>query len=60
MDNRKSILLGILGIIFSIGSGIVGLLSLDDKNRAIDRKVNAAVDKKIKEIQNNTTEEKEA
>lgn len=60
MDNKRSILLGILGIIFSIGSGIVGLLSLDDKNRAIDRKVNAAVDKKMKEIQNNTTEEKEA
>ena len=58
MDNKRSILLGILGIIFSIGSGIVGLLSLDDKNRAIDRKVEAAVDKKMKEIQN--TEEKEA
>ena len=48
MDNKRSILLGILGIIFSIGSGIVGLLSLDDKNRAIDRKVEAAVDKKMK------------
>lgn len=60
MDNKRSILLGILGIIFSIGSGIVGLLSLDDKNKAIDRKVEAAVNKKMKEIQNNTTEEKEA
>lgn len=61
MSNKRSILLKVLEIVLGLGSGIVALLSIDEKNKALDRKVNAAVDKKITEIQKqNSTEIKEA
>lgn len=47
MDNKKSMLLAVLGVAFTLGAGIVGVLQLDDKIKMMDRKIDAAVDKRF-------------
>lgn len=50
MSIPKHIILGAIGIGCSIGSGIVAMLTYEDKRTEMNRQVNTAVDQRFMEL----------